>query len=128
MKGGFRIGAGRKQGFAAKDAEEARKYLSKRVAEEIGWIADTLIDKARSGDVRAVQVLFDRAWGRPRQEIQIVETEPESSPEQQERIRELGDVINELYKIDLTGKTSLKGAIEQFKEWHRTNALPIISL
>lgn len=126
MHGGFRRGAGRKKGFAAKDAEEARKYLSKRVAEEIGSLADTLIDKAKDGDVRAVQVLFDRAWGRPRQEIQIIE--PKSEGVVNPRIRELADSLNELQQISLHNGERMRDVAKRFTEWHRANALPIISL
>ena len=67
MKGGRRDGAGRKPGFAAKSAEEARKLLAERVAQEIGPIADILISKAKKGDMQAIRELFDRAWGKPPQ-------------------------------------------------------------
>ncbi|OGG80434.1 hypothetical protein A3A39_02670 [Candidatus Kaiserbacteria bacterium RIFCSPLOWO2_01_FULL_54_13] len=77
MRGGYRAGAGRKKGFAAKNAEEARKYLSQRVAEEMGPIADALIQRAMTGDIRAIHELLDRAWGRPTQAIQIT---PERLP------------------------------------------------
>ena len=40
--GGNRIGAGRKKGFVAKNDEEVRKYLSERVAEEIGPIGEDI--------------------------------------------------------------------------------------
>ena len=69
MKGGKREGAGRKQGFAAKNAEEARKLLSERVAQEIGAISDALILKAKKGDIQAIKELFDRAWGRSPQNV-----------------------------------------------------------
>jgi len=65
MRGGYRLGAGRKKGFAAKNAEEARRLLSERLAQEISPIADILILKAKKGNVRAIKELFDRAWGRP---------------------------------------------------------------
>ncbi|RJQ34523.1 hypothetical protein C4556_02180 [Candidatus Parcubacteria bacterium] len=71
MRGGYRAGAGRKKGFAAKNAEEARKYLSERVAEEIEPITTSLINRAKTGDIRAIHELLDRAWGRPTQAIQI---------------------------------------------------------
>lgn len=92
MHGGSRLGAGRKPGFAAKHAEEARRYLSQRVAEEIGPLVEVLLVKAKSGDTRALQVLFDRAWGRPRQEVQFITKEPETllSP----RILELARKLN----------------------------------
>lgn len=92
MHGGNRKGAGRKKGFAAKDAEEARRYLSHRVSEEIQPLAEVLIQRARKGGLKAFQILLDRAWGRPRQEIQLVtkDEKTEVSP----RIRELARLLN----------------------------------
>ncbi len=69
MRGGYRIGAGRKKGFAAKNAEEARRLLSEMVAQEIGPIGDALILKAKNGDIAAIKELFNRAWGRSPQAI-----------------------------------------------------------
>src|SRR3989344_2342222 len=71
MRGGYRQGAGRKKGFAAKNAEEARKYFSERVAQEIEPLCDRLLSSAKAGDIRAIQVLFDLSWGRPAQAIQL---------------------------------------------------------
>src|SRR3989339_1126585 len=71
MRGGFRQNAGRKKGFAAKNAEEARKLLSERLVEEIKPISEVLISQAKKGDIKAIRELFDRAWGRPQQEIKI---------------------------------------------------------
>ena len=71
MRGGYRAGAGRKQGFAAKNAEEARRILSERVAQEIGPISDVLVSKAKKGDIQAIKELFDRAWGRSAQSTRI---------------------------------------------------------
>lgn len=71
MRGGYRAGAGRKKGFAAKNAEEARRVLSGRIAQEIVPISEALISKAKNGDIRAIHELFDRAWGRAPQAVQI---------------------------------------------------------
>ncbi len=71
MRGGYRIGAGRKQGFAAKNAEDARRLLSERVAQEIGPISDALVSKAKTGDIHAIKELFDRAWGKSPQSMSI---------------------------------------------------------
>ncbi len=71
MRGGYRQNAGRKQGFAARNAEEARKLLSERLAEEIEPISRVLISEAKKGNIRAIKELFDRAWGRPKQETEI---------------------------------------------------------
>lgn len=64
MRGGFREGAGRKQGFAAKNTEEARRILSAMVMEEIKPIGYALIEKAKRGDVAATRELFDRTFGK----------------------------------------------------------------
>ena len=69
MRGGKRKGAGRKKGFAAKSAEEARCLLAQRVAEEIGSLCDVLVSKAKGGDMRAMHELLDRAWGRAPQAV-----------------------------------------------------------
>lgn len=78
MKGGFREGAGRKKGFAAKGAEEARKVLSERVAQEIGPLSEMLISKAKKGDIQAIKELFDRAWGRSPQSIDMTSAPPKT--------------------------------------------------
>lgn len=70
-RGGKRTGAGRKQGFSAKSAEEARRELAGMLIGEIRAIGEALIAKAKKGDVSATRELFDRAWGRP---IQVSET------------------------------------------------------
>ena len=64
MRGGYRAGAGRKQGFAAKNAEEARRILSEMVMRELRPIGEALIRKSKRGDVPAVRELFDRAFGK----------------------------------------------------------------
>ena len=71
MRGGARVGAGRKRGFAAKDAEEARRVLSEMVMREISPIGEALIAQAKKGNVQAVKELFDRAWGRSPQAFSI---------------------------------------------------------
>ena len=75
MRGGYRQGAGRKQGFAAKNAEEARKLLSERLTQEIVPIADVLISQAKKGDIRAIKELFDRAWGKTPQNERLQSAE-----------------------------------------------------
>jgi hypothetical protein len=75
MRGGYRKNAGRKQGFAAKNAEEARKLLSERLAQEIEPIADVLISQAKKGDIRAIKELFDRAWGKTPQNERLQSAE-----------------------------------------------------
>ena len=71
MQGGYREGAGRKQGFAAKNAEEARKVLSEMVMKEIKPIGEALIVRAKNGDIPAIRELFDRAFGRAPQSMKL---------------------------------------------------------
>lgn len=71
MHGGFRQGAGRKQGFSAKSAEEGRRLFAERVAQELGPITDVLVSKAKEGDIRAIRELLDRAWGRPQLSVDL---------------------------------------------------------
>lgn len=78
MSGGYREGAGRKQGFAAKNAEEARRVLSEMVMREIEPIGEALISKAKNGEVIAIRELFDRAFGKAPQtaKIDLAESRP----------------------------------------------------
>jgi hypothetical protein len=55
-------------------------------------LADMLIKKAKSGDLRALQVLLDRAWGRPSQEVRLTATATPLSPSP--RILELARKLN----------------------------------
>ena len=64
MRGGKRKGAGRKKGFSAIQAEKGRELLSDKLAASIGPIVDRLIKQAKNGDIRAAQILMERAWGR----------------------------------------------------------------
>ena len=71
MRGGYRVGAGRKKGFAARSSEEARRIFSEMLMQEIRPIARALIVKAKSGDVAAARELFDRSWGKAAQATEI---------------------------------------------------------
>lgn len=71
MRGGYREGVGRKQGFAAKSAEVAREQLAEMVMREIESIGKALIKKAKTGDVAATRELFDRAFGNASQNAKI---------------------------------------------------------
>lgn len=68
-KGGKRIGAGRKKGFAALSAEEARRVFAEAVSKEIQPISAALIKKAKEGDISAIRELLDRAYGKATQPI-----------------------------------------------------------
>jgi hypothetical protein len=72
QRGGHRTGAGRKQGFAAKNAEEARRIFSEMIMSEIKPIAKALIAKAKKGDIAAARELFDRAFGKASQTTEIL--------------------------------------------------------
>lgn len=100
MKGGHREGAGRKQGFAAKNAEEARRVLSEMVMRNIGPIGEALVEKAKKGDVIAIRELFDRAFGKAPQNTKIDLTETtaataELSDEEKKNIQTLLDWCDE---------------------------------
>ena len=72
MRGGYRLGAGRKQGFSAKNAEEVRRILSEMVMREIKPIGKALIDKAKRGDVTATRELFEPSVERLRMHLLIL--------------------------------------------------------
>lgn len=63
-QGGKRQGAGRKKGYAAKSAEEARRYAAQVVTKALKPIFKAIIKKAKQGDIRAATLLLDRAFGK----------------------------------------------------------------
>lgn len=65
MRGGYRENSGRKRGFSAIEAEKAREFIVGRVNVSLAPIIDNLIILAKQGNIRATQILFDRAYGRP---------------------------------------------------------------
>lgn len=65
MTGGYRENAGRKKGYSAIEAEKAREYIAGRVQESLEPIVSSLLTKAVAGDLKATQLLFERAYGRP---------------------------------------------------------------
>ena len=75
MRGGYRDGAGRKRGFSAMTAEEARKVLAEMVMQEIVPIGEALIARAKNGEVPAIRELFDRAFGKAPQAERIESSE-----------------------------------------------------
>ncbi|MEI6022680.1 MAG: hypothetical protein WCQ32_02470 [bacterium] len=66
QRGGKRIGAGRKKGVAALEHEKARELLALKLFTEFGPIVDKAIEQAKNGDPEARKWLSDRAWGRPK--------------------------------------------------------------
>ena len=83
MKGGKRPGAGRKKGFSAKNAEEARRVLSEMVMKEISPIGEALIAKAKEGDIPAARELFDRAFGKSTTFVEATVSRPDEEAEEQ---------------------------------------------
>ncbi len=71
QNGGKRAGAGRKKGFSAKNAEVARAYIVKRVGKELAPIIDKQIEQAKAGDDKARTDLFNRAYGRPKETLEV---------------------------------------------------------
>lgn len=65
MRGGHRENSGRKKGFSAIEAEKAREFIVQQVNASLEPIIAGLIDRGKRGDIRAIQILFDRAYGRP---------------------------------------------------------------
>jgi len=75
MRGGHKQNAGRKQGTSSKNAEEAIRLISEMVIKEIKPIREALILKAKNGDVTAIKELFDRAFGRSLQSVDVTSVE-----------------------------------------------------
>lgn len=84
MRGGFRENSGRKRGFSALEAEKAREFIVGRVNASLEPIVSALINRAKQGDNRAIQILFDRAYGRPITPIEA----------------EVVDTVNHIIRID----------------------------
>lgn len=98
MRGGFRENSGRKKGFSAIEAEKAREFIIQRVNASLEPIIDSLISKSKQGDIRATQILFDRAYGRP---ITPIETTGEAP-----KMVFLGNILDEIEKENSTvGRT-----------------------
>jgi hypothetical protein len=71
MSGGRRKGAGRKKGFSAIEAQKSREYIAWRVSESLEPLVDVLINKGLDGDIRAIKELFERAFGKATQGIEM---------------------------------------------------------
>lgn len=76
MRGGYRENSGRKKGFSGIKAEKSREYIIQQVENSLKPIVTGLVDRARQGDLRATQILFDRAFGRPIIPIETTEVPP----------------------------------------------------
>lgn len=62
---------GRKKGLASIKAEEARAVLAQMVFDEITPIGNKLIGEAKKGNIPAIKELFDRAFGKPPQALDV---------------------------------------------------------
>ena len=62
--GGYRIGAGRKKGLNALEAEKARELICKILGENLTPIVEIAVKQAKEGDKHARQWLFERAYGK----------------------------------------------------------------
>jgi hypothetical protein len=72
--GGKRPGAGRPKGTIAGHtllAQEMKKALIERAAEEWGPIIDALIHNAKHGDTYATRELLDRIFGKASQGVEL---------------------------------------------------------
>ena len=49
-RGGYRVGAGRKKGFTALEAEKAHELICEKLSKELGSIVDKALEQAREGD------------------------------------------------------------------------------
>jgi hypothetical protein len=70
-QGGKRVGAGRKKGFAALEAERQREFIAQKLVVEFGPIVDKAIDQAKEGDSKARDWLTDRAFGKAQQSLDV---------------------------------------------------------
>lgn len=107
MRGGYRNGAGRKKGFSAKSAEEARRILSEMVMREINPIGEALITKAKNGEIPAIKELFDRTWGRAPQSINLdayFEEEKILTPEDKGAASKLADEYEDKLRALIVGR------------------------
>lgn len=73
-KGGKRPGAGRPAGTvssATLEAQKQRELLVKLLTPHVTDIFEALKAKALAGDVAAAKELFDRAWGKATQTVEV---------------------------------------------------------
>jgi thioredoxin-like negative regulator of GroEL len=70
-RGGTRPGAGRPVSTATLEAQLQRELLVKALEPHIEAITKALVKKAKAGDVQAAKELFDRAWGKAPQNLDL---------------------------------------------------------
>lgn len=69
--GGKREGAGRKKGFPALQAEAMRKFIAEKLIPANEPIINKAIEQAEAGDKAARDFLYDRAYGKPNQAVDV---------------------------------------------------------
>lgn len=62
---------GRPKGYSAIEAEQARILLIEKLKKDLPDIYNALAEKAMAGDVPAAKELFDRAYGRAQQYVDL---------------------------------------------------------
>lgn len=104
--GGKRIGAGRKPGYAAIEAERTRLLLVKKIAKQFNKIVDPQIQKAKKGDTFAFKELMNRAFGMPRQNVGI-DGGLEGEPVEYKEVGKMSpQEIDEYLREKLTGSSN----------------------
>jgi len=69
--GGKRPGAGRPIATATLETQKQRELLLKYLEPHVYDICVALVEKAKGGDVQAARELFDRAWGKAPQTMDV---------------------------------------------------------
>ena len=59
------------KGSRAISSDKAREYITKRVTAELEPIMNVAIEQAKAGDTTSRRDLLDRAYGRPRETMEI---------------------------------------------------------
>lgn len=62
---------GRKPGLASVLAEKGRAMIAEHLSKHLPDILESLTNKALTGDVPATKELFDRAWGKSRESVEL---------------------------------------------------------
>lgn len=93
MRGGKRLCADRKRGFAAIEAEKARQLIVKKLETQLGPIVEKAIKQAKAGDKHAREWLVERAYGKTLQvQGRLSITEPRSSLSK-ERLLKIAELV-----------------------------------
>lgn len=60
------------------EAQELRRYLIERVANDFETVVNVLVSKAKKGDIRAIKELLDRVLGKEKDAINQFQITPDS--------------------------------------------------